>query len=61
MKMDEHEKEYLHNTVMAMSPEEQVVVLSAIENTDLLWEEVMKRERELRSFKKKMEDFVYNR
>lgn len=59
--MDEHEKEYLQNTVKAMSPEEQVLVLSAIEDTDLLWEEIMKREREERAFKKRMEDFVYNR
>ena len=59
--MDEHEKEYLQNTVKAMSPEEQVLVLDAIEDTDLLWEEIMKREREERAFKKRMEDFVYNR
>ena len=59
--MDEHEKERLQNTVKAMSPEEQVLVLDAIEDTDLLWEEIMKREREERAFKKRMEDFVYNR
>ena len=59
--MDEHEKEYLQNTVKAMSPEEQVIVLDAIENTDLLWDEIMKREREARDFRKRMEDFVYNR
>ena len=59
--MDEHEVERLQNTVKAMSPEEQVLVLSAIEDTDLLWEEIMKREREERAFKKRMEDFVYNR
>ena len=59
--MDQHEKEHLQNTVKAMSPEEQVLVLCAIENTDLLWDELMKREREERAFKKRMEDFVYNR
>ena len=61
IEMDQHEKERLQNTIKAMSPEEQVLVLDAVEDTDLLWEEIMKREREARDFRKRMEDFVYNR
>ena len=59
--MDQHEIECLQNTVKAMSPEEQVIVLDSIENTDLLWDEIMKREREERAFKQRVEEYVYNR
>ena len=59
--MQEHEKVALQNTIKAMSPEEQAIVLETINDTDLLWEELRRREKEAREFKKRMEDFVYNR
>ena len=58
--MKEHEMEALLNRIGAMSPEEQVVAVTMID-TDLLWDELRKRELEERNFKRKMEDFVYNR
>ena len=43
-----------------MSPEEQAVAVTEID-TDLLWDELRRRELEERTFKRRMEDFVYNR
>ena len=58
--MQEHEREYLINTIKAMSPEEQAVAVTEID-IDLLWDELRRRELEERNFKRRMEDFVYNR
>lgn len=58
--MKEHEREALENRIGAMSPEEQMVAVTMID-IDLLWDELRKRELEERNFKKRMEDFVYNR
>lgn len=58
--MKEHEIEALVNRIGAMSPDEQAVAVTMID-TDLLWDELRRRELEERNFKARMEDFVFNR
>ena len=58
--MKSFERERFEERINGMSPEEQVVAVTMID-TDLLWDELRRRETEERAFKKRMEDFVYNR
>lgn len=59
--LSEAEITAITKTVKAMSQEEQAVVLSAIDNTELLWNEVGFRLFEASEFKKSVFDMVLNR
>ena len=58
--MTEHEREYLINTIKAMSQEEQAVVVTMID-TDLLWDELRKRETDERNFQNTMTKIVWEK
>ena len=56
--MNETERQRLGNMISAMGEEEQRVVAAAIKNTDVLWDELRKRETSERNFQKAMEDLM---
>lgn len=58
--MEGFERERFEDRINGMSAEEQAVAVSMID-TDLLWDELRRRETETRIFKKKMEEFVCKR
>lgn len=57
--MNEVERERLENRISSMSPEEQMVAAEKID-TDILWDELRKRETRERNFEKAMKDMVKN-
>lgn len=57
--MNDFERERFEDRICGMSPEEQAVAVTMID-TDVLWDELRKRETEARIFRQRMEDFVYN-
>ena len=57
--MNQIERERLENRISAMSPEEQMVAAELID-TDILWDELRKRETRERNFEKAMKDMVKN-
>lgn len=59
--LSEAEITAITKTIKAMSHEEQAVVLVAIDNTELLWNEVGRRLTEASEFKKNVFDMVLNR
>ena len=56
--MNETERQRLGNMIAAMGEEEQRVVAAAIKSTDVLWDELRKRETSERNFQKAMEDLM---
>ena len=57
--MSEMEKEALKNRIAAMTPEEQKMAVTLID-TDLLWDELRKRETSARNHVKAMKDLMVN-
>ena len=55
--LTEVEMEALENRMNGMSPQEQVFAVQFID-TDILWDELRKRETEERTFQKEMTKFV---
>lgn len=55
--MVDYERERLEDRITGMSPEEQAVAVTLID-TDLLWDELRKREIEEREFQKAMTKIV---
>lgn len=53
--MEEAEREAFRNTMNAMSMEEQAIAAEQID-TDILWDELRKRETRERNFEKTMKD-----
>ena len=58
--MNEIERERLENRISGMSPEEQSFAVGFID-TDILWDELRKRETRERNFEKAMKEMVMNR
>lgn len=58
--MIDYERERFEDRINGMSPEEQAVAVTLID-TDVLWDELRKRETEARCFRQKMEDFINKR
>ena len=57
--MNEIERERLENRISGMSPEEQKYAVGFID-TDVLWDELRKRETRERNFEKAMKAMVMN-
>ena len=55
--LNEAEMEALENKMNGMSPQEQVFAVQFID-TDILWDELRKRETRERNFEKAMKDLV---
>ena len=55
--LSEAEMEALENKMNGMSPQEQAVAVGFID-TDILWDELRKRETRERNFEKAMKDLV---
>ena len=58
--MNEMEREVFINRINGMTQEEQEIAVTCI-HTDLLWDELRRREMETRAFKQRVEEFVSNR